>query len=83
MKKILIVEDDQRIAQNIRRGLTDEGYDTRVAYEGVAGQQLGLQQPFDLVILDVNLPGMDGYEICRSLRKSETPPAHHHADGAW
>ncbi len=71
MKKILIVEDDQRIAQNIRRGLTDEGYDTRVAYEGVAGQQLGLQQPFDLVILDVNLPGMDGYEICRSLRKAK------------
>lgn len=71
MKKILIVEDDQRIAQNIRRGLADEGYDTRVAYEGVEGRQLALQHPFDLVILDVNLPGLNGYEICRSLRKAK------------
>lgn len=71
MKKILIVEDDPRIAQNIRRGLTDEGYDARVAYEGVEGRQLALQHPFDLVLLDVNLPGLNGYEICRSLRKAK------------
>jgi DNA-binding response OmpR family regulator len=71
MKKILIVEDDPRIAQNIRRGLSDEGYDTRVAYEGLEGRQLALQHPFDLVILDINLPGLNGYEICRSLRKAK------------
>ena len=68
MKKILIVEDDRRIAQNISRGLQEEGYETEVVYEGLNGRQLALQQDFDLVLLDINLPGISGFEICRTLR---------------
>lgn len=68
MKKILIVEDDRRIAQNICRGLQEEGYETEVVYDGFNGRQLALQQDFDLVLLDINLPGINGFEICRSLR---------------
>ncbi|GAB3893650.1 response regulator transcription factor [Larkinella knui] len=68
MKTILIVEDDRRIAQNISRGLMEEGYQTEVAYEGYNGRDLALRQPFDLVILDINLPGLNGYEICRNVR---------------
>lgn len=68
MKTILIVEDDRRIAQNISRGLMEEGYQTEVAYEGYNGRDLALQKPFDLIILDINLPGLNGYEICRNVR---------------
>ncbi|RRB02858.1 response regulator transcription factor [Larkinella rosea] len=68
MKTILIVEDDRRIAQNISRGLMEEGYQTEVAYEGYNGRDLALRQPFDLIILDINLPGLNGYEVCRNIR---------------
>jgi two-component system, OmpR family, copper resistance phosphate regulon response regulator CusR len=68
MKKILIIEDDLRIARNISRGLEEEGYGTEIAYEGYNGRDLALQQHFDLVILDINLPGLNGYEVCRNLR---------------
>ncbi|QIP13505.1 response regulator transcription factor [Spirosoma aureum] len=67
-KKILIVEDDRRIAQNISRGLQDEGYTTEVVYEGLNGRQAALQPGIDLLILDLNLPGLNGFEVCRSVR---------------
>ncbi|GAB3886531.1 response regulator [Spirosoma agri] len=67
-KKILIVEDDRRIAQNISRGLQDEGYSTEVVYEGLNGRQAALQPTVDLLILDLNLPGLSGFEVCRSVR---------------
>lgn len=71
MKKILIIEDDRRIAQNISRGLQDEGYATEVAYEGYNGRQLALQLPVDLVVLDINLPGLNGFEVCRNIRAAK------------
>jgi len=67
-KKILIVEDDRRIAQNISRGLHDEGYLTEVVYEGLNGRQAAMQSDVDLLILDLNLPGLSGFEVCRSVR---------------
>ncbi|WP_338869945.1 response regulator transcription factor [Spirosoma sp. SC4-14] len=67
-KKILIVEDDRRIAQNISRGLQDEGYLTEVVYEGLNGRQAAIQPDVDLLILDLNLPGLSGFEVCRSVR---------------
>lgn len=74
-RTILIVEDDLRIAQNISRSLRDEGYATEVAYEGFVGRQLALERSIDLLILDINLPGLNGYEVCRSVRatKPELP----------
>lgn len=68
MKTILLVEDDRRIAQNISRGLTDEGYATDIAYDGLNGREKLRTQAFDMVILDVNLPGINGYELCREVR---------------
>ncbi|GAB4039673.1 response regulator transcription factor [Spirosoma gilvum] len=68
MKKILIIEDDRRIAQNISRGLQEEGYATQVVYEGINGRQMALQPGIDLLILDINLPGLSGFEVCRSVR---------------
>ncbi|ARK09717.1 response regulator transcription factor [Fibrivirga algicola] len=68
MKKILIIEDDRRIAQNISRGLQQEGYATEVVYEGNNGKQLAMQPDVDLMILDLTLPGINGFEVCRSVR---------------
>lgn len=68
MKNILIVEDDRRIAQNIYRGLTAESFEAEIAYDGITGKQMALDKKFDLVLLDVNLPGMKGYEVCQQVR---------------
>lgn len=71
MKKVLIIEDDRRIAQNISRSLLTEGYETEIAYEGYNGRDMALSQPVDLVILDINLPGLNGFEVCRNLREAK------------
>lgn len=70
MTRILIVEDDPDIALSLRMKLErDGGYEVETAVDGAAGMRLAIDRPPDLVLLDVNLPGMDGFEICRRLRK--------------
>jgi DNA-binding response OmpR family regulator len=68
-KKILIVEDDKDIARLIQYNLDKAGYGCEVAVTGEAGLSLLARHPFDLVILDVMLPGTDGLEVCRSLKQ--------------
>lgn len=70
MKTILIIEDEQRLARNIGQTLTDEGYRTTLAFDGQLGLQQALAGNFDLIILDINLPNLNGLEICRQLRMS-------------
>ena len=71
MKKVLIVEDDQNIVDLLEIHLTDLHCEVKKAYDGKVGYQLGLQESFDLIILDVMLPSMDGMDICRSLRMNK------------
>jgi len=66
---ILVVEDEQKMAKAIREGLEADDYSVRVAHTGEEGFYLIQAQPFDLVILDVMLPGHDGFEILGTLRK--------------
>jgi two-component system copper resistance phosphate regulon response regulator CusR len=66
---ILVVEDEQKMAQALREGLEADDYSVRVAHTGEEGFYLVQAQPFDLVILDVMLPGHDGFEILATLRK--------------
>jgi len=66
--RILIVEDDSTIALGLEKDLTLEGYDVVVVDDGVEACRIGGARPFDLIILDVMLPGMDGFEVCRELR---------------
>lgn len=75
MVQILIIEDDQRLAGIIRRGLEDNGYTTHVAYDGEMGLKLALSGSFELIISDLILPKMNGFEVCRKLRSGnvETP----------
>ncbi|HLK28501.1 MAG TPA: response regulator transcription factor [Puia sp.] len=67
-RKILIVEDEKKIADTLQIGLTEHGYYAEVAYDGLIGQKLFLTHNYDLIIADINLPGMNGYELCRFIR---------------
>ena len=66
--KILIVEDEQKIADTLKFGLTEIGFQVEVAYDGKLGYSLFRAHDFNLVILDINLPGMNGYELCKAIR---------------
>ncbi|HEY8918865.1 MAG TPA: response regulator transcription factor [Chitinophaga sp.] len=67
--KILLVEDEPNVVSLIKRGLADNGYEISVAMDGSSGLQMANGHDFDLIILDIMLPGINGVEICRSIRK--------------
>jgi two-component system alkaline phosphatase synthesis response regulator PhoP len=69
MAKILVVEDEPAIAQALEDDLTLEGYRVVVARDGHAAVKAGREQAFDAILLDVMLPGKDGFEVCRELRR--------------
>jgi len=69
--RILIVEDEHKIANSIKKGLEQESYAVDVAYDGESGFDLAVTEDYDVIILDLMLPKMDGMEICRRLRKEE------------
>lgn len=68
MKKILLVEDEAHVVSFIKKGLTEEGFEVSVAFDGKTGLQLALENNFDLIILDIMLPEMNGLEVCKSIR---------------
>jgi two-component system response regulator MprA len=74
MTTILVVDDDPKICSVLRRGLRFEGYDVHVAEDGPQALEIARQEPPDLVLLDVMLPGMDGLEVCRRLRRGTSMP---------
>src|ERR671924_1517406 len=65
---ILVVEDEQRLAFLLRRVLVEERHAVDLAHDGLAGLDLALSDTYDVVILDVMLPGIDGLEVCRQMR---------------
>jgi DNA-binding response OmpR family regulator len=67
---ILIVEDEQSMAALLKRGLTEEGHHVCVAHDGVEGLEIAQSSPFDVVVLDLMLPRMDGLTVTRRLRES-------------
>jgi two-component system alkaline phosphatase synthesis response regulator PhoP len=69
MARILIVEDEQDVAFGLTEDLTRHGYETKVAASGAEGLELGTTANFDLILLDVMLPGLDGFEVCSELRR--------------
>lgn len=70
MKSILLVEDEVSVASFIRKGLTEEGYQVSVAMDGDSALQMSYQASFDVVILDIMLPGMNGLHVCRAIRET-------------
>lgn len=69
--KILLIEDDERTAQAVARGLTSEGFEVEVTHDGADGLWMATEGSFDLILLDVMLPGMNGFMVCRELRARE------------
>ena len=69
-KTILIVEDEQNIVDILSFNLSREGYDTLEAYDGPTGLQLALESNPDLILLDLMLPGMNGFDVCRKVREA-------------
>ena len=68
--KVLIVEDDQAMAVALRDGFEYEGYSVHVARDGAAGLRLASEKDLDLIILDVMLPKISGFDVCKQLRAS-------------
>jgi two-component system copper resistance phosphate regulon response regulator CusR len=66
--KILLVEDEKKIAETLRKGLSEQHYEVDVAYDGLVGKKLFDASAYDLAILDINLPLMNGYELARYIR---------------
>lgn len=66
--RILVVEDEVKVARFIERGLCEEGYEITVAHDGASGVARGLADEHDLIILDVLMPGRDGFSVLRDLR---------------
>lgn len=66
--RILVVEDEHKIANSIKKGLEQESYAVDIAYTGMDGFDLASSEDYDLIVLDILLPGMDGIEVCKKLR---------------
>jgi DNA-binding response OmpR family regulator len=69
-RKLLIVEDEHKIADTLRLGLTEHGYEVDVAYDGDIAWRMIRSYKYVLVVLDINLPGINGYELCRIIRQT-------------
>ena len=69
--RILVVEDEHKIANSIKKGLEQEAMAVDVAYDGTGGYDMAAVEEYDVIVLDLMLPGMDGIEICKKLREKE------------
>jgi len=67
---LLIVEDEQRLADILKKQLEEAGFNADIAYDGYVGKQLAEQKNYNLIILDINLPLINGYELCKEIRKT-------------
>ena len=70
--RLLVIEDEPDLAEGLARGLRQQGYAVDIAYDGLQGWDLAITNEYDLLILDLNLPEMDGLEVCRRVRASRS-----------
>src|SRR6202035_5639882 len=66
---ILLVEDEPKVADFIGKGLKEQFYNLELAYDGIFGEKMAIQNEYDIAIIDVILPGINGLELCRRIRK--------------
>lgn len=71
MMNILLIEDDTRIAELIQRGLQEQGFVPTLAYDGLSGKKLALQNDYNLIITDIILPKIDGLDLCKEIKQSK------------
>ena len=68
--KILIVEDEQRLAEILKKQLQESGFNVEIAFDGYIGKQMLERNRYNLIILDINLPLINGYDLCKEIRKT-------------
>lgn len=67
--KILVVEDEKKVANSIKLGLQEQNFEVDVAYDGFIGKRMAMQYEYDLILLDINLPQINGYDLCKEIRQ--------------
>lgn len=72
--RVLIIEDEEKTADYLRRGLTEQGFTVDLARDGIEGLHLALESDYEVIILDVMLPGLDGFGVLRTLRARKQTP---------
>ena len=73
-KRVLVVDDEKLIVKGIRFSLEQDGMEVDCAYDGEEALKLATEQPYDMILLDLMLPKMDGFEVCQHIRESSTVP---------
>lgn len=73
--KVLLVEDEVSLASFIRKGIESEGYEIEVAFDGLVGKHLADSNGYDVIVLDVNLPFINGFELCRHIKQQSPKQA--------
>ena len=72
--RVLVIEDEAKLSEYLKKGLSENGYVVDVAHNGIDGKHLALEGEYDLIVLDVMLPGIDGFGVLSAVReKKETP----------
>jgi len=73
--KILVIEDEPKVASFIKMGLEEQAYEVELAFDGLMGKKFSQQNSYDIIVMDVNLPHINGFELCRQIRESgiDTP----------
>jgi DNA-binding response OmpR family regulator len=66
--RVLVVEDEKKLAMSLKRGLEADGFAVDVALDGTEGHWMATEHPYDAIVLDIMLPGMNGYQVCGKLR---------------
>lgn len=67
--KILVIEDEQKVASFIKRGLEELSYEVELAYDGFTGERLALSRPYDVILLDIIIPAVNGIELCKVIKQ--------------
>jgi DNA-binding response OmpR family regulator len=73
-KKILLIDDDKKMSALIKMKLEENNYIVDVAYDGITGGKLALENKYDVIIMDVIMPGIDGFELCKKIRHNVISP---------
>jgi two-component system, OmpR family, copper resistance phosphate regulon response regulator CusR len=69
--KILVVEDEQKVASFIKRGLEQLDFEVEVAFDGTSGEKLAISNSYDVILLDLIIPGINGIEVCKSIKRAK------------
>jgi two-component system, OmpR family, copper resistance phosphate regulon response regulator CusR len=69
--KVLVIEDEQQVSSFIKQGLEEQSFEVEVAYDGSIGERLALSRDYDVILLDIVIPGINGFDLCKILKREK------------